>query len=903
MVENVRSEDRPLHDDVRWLAGRLGAVLRRLEGEPCFEAVEHLRRSARARRRGEEGAPDLATLLDEIDRLPLDLAAKVARAFAAFFALINTAEQVHRVRRRRSYRDGGGTQPASAHWSFERLKSEGRAASEVRGSIERMDVRPVLTAHPTEATRRTLLMLQSRVADGLLLREVAGPDERARIESELEAEIELLWLTAEVRADRPTVRDEVSSVVWYLEDRLLEAERRVSAEIGRAFTEVFGEPLGCPARLTLGSWVGGDRDGNPNVTADTSLWAARRAALAIAAHYRKKVSALIERLSLSARIVTTSDALRASIERDRAELPGVWAQYNRQDADEPLRLKLSFMVARLVGRERELEARLLGEPRPAIGAYHRAEDLLADLALIRDSMGAASVARSTLLDPLMEQVETLRFAGYRLDFRNHADAHRDALVEIAKQIGLPPLDAKALRKELSGRRPLGAAQLPLDEAARKVVDDFHALAAIHRELEPATAATYVVSMTKSPEDLLRCLVLAREVGLVDLAAEPPRSAVDVVPLFETLEDLEAAPEIMRGLFADPIWKRQIDARGGRQEVMIGYSDSAKDAGVVTSAWALYRAQESLDRIAREHGVTLFLFHGRGGSVGRGGGSPVHRALMALPPGPLQSGIKITEQGEIISQKFALPEIAERTLEVMFSGTLLGAMSEHPGLEKADRAVLDRLSDVALKTYRRLVHEDPRMFEHFRRVTPVSALEHAHFGSRPAYRGGKAPTLAGVRAIPWVFGWTQNRSMVTSWLGAGAALDAIGKERGGLETLQKLAAECAFFEDLLGKIEMVLAKTDLEIARLYFDRLGGDPALFAELEREHDLLRSWITRIRGNDSLLEGQLLAAQIELRNPYVDPLSLLQISLLGREGGSTRDAALAATISGIAQGMRNTG
>ena len=654
----ARAQDGPLRQDVRWLAATLGRVVGRLAGEETFRAVEELRRACRARRLGVAGAPDLDALLARTRSLDPETARLTARAFTVFFILINAAEQAHRVRRSRQD-DLAAAQRGSVRWSLRRLREAGRGAEEVARALASLDVRPVLTAHPTESARRTILDLQARLAEGLLTRDGAPEPQRRAIERHLEGEVELLWLTEEIRRDRPSVMDEVSNALWYLEDRLLEAASRVRERLVEAFEDEFGRGFG-PAPvtpLTLGSWVGGDRDGNPFVTAEITLAAARRARRAVLDHYAKALADLAARLSVSERLATVSPELRASLERDRAELPAVWEQNRRRNADEPLRLKVSFMRARV------------GADPPG---YRTAQELERDLALLADALDTvgAAHARRTLVEPLLAQVRAHGFHGYRLDLREDAAVHTRALHDLTAAVGLGELDGAALRRELAGRRPLHAPHVPLAEPTDAALQVFRVMRAIQDEIGAAAASTYIVSRTRSADDLLRVLLLAREGGLVDLAGEPPLSRIDIVPLFETLEDLEHAPAVVRSLLDDPIWRRQLEARGRHQEVMLGYSDSAKDAGLLPSAWALYRVQEEVARTCADAGVSWTLFHGRGGTVGRGGGSPVARALTALPPGTVQGGIKITEQGEIVSQNFGLPSIAERSLELMLSGVLL-----------------------------------------------------------------------------------------------------------------------------------------------------------------------------------------------------------------------------------------
>jgi phosphoenolpyruvate carboxylase len=536
-----------------------------------------------------------------------------------------------------------------------------------------------------------------------------------------------------------------------------------------------------------------------------------------------------------------------------------------------------------------------------------------------DAAGAAH-ARRTLAEPLLAQVRAHGLHGYRLDVRQDAGVHTRTLQDLAHAVGLGDLDGAALRRELAGRRPLHAPHVTLAEPTDATLRVFQVMRTIQDEIGATAASTYIVSRTRSADDLLRVLLLAREGGLVDLAREPALSRIDVVPLFETLEDLEHAPAIVRSLLDDPIWQRHLGARGRHQEVMLGYSDSAKDAGLLPSAWALYRVQEEVARACAQAGISWTLFHGRGGTVGRGGGSPVARALTALPPGTVHGGIKITEQGEIVSQNFGLHSIAERSLELMLSGVLLHRFEDWrdglgPGEETRFREVMDRLASEALPRYRALVYDSEDLFRLFLETTPVRELADVRFGSRPAYRAPGKESMEEIRAIPWVFGWTQTRLMLPGWLGVGTALEAVGADGGGLALLRRMAQAWPFFDDLLAKIEMVCAKADLAIARMYVRELGagaGDLALFDQLEEEFRRTVSALLRIRESDYLMrDNPMLQTAIGLRNPYVDPLSLLQVTLLERKRHAAADdpalaavgAGLASTLNGIAQGLRNTG
>ena len=918
------SADRQLNDDVRWLAATLGHVIRRLEGDAVFEAVEGLRTACKARRNQEDGHLSLDDLQTMVDGWPLEVAAPVARAFALFFLLINTAEQVHRVRRNHARGDEKGAPlHASPGWAFEQLAKAGMGAGEARDALTRLDIRPVLTAHPTEATRRTVLDLQARLSEALHARDRADTAERHRIDAQVEADVELLWLTAEVRRDRLSVLDEVSNVVWYLQDRLLHGIEALNEDVAHAFETAFGEPLAAAVKVRPGSWVAGDRDGNPFVTPEITLTAARRSARAQVEHHRRRVAKLVERLSLSESVVESPPELREKINLYRTMLPTVWSTNQRRDSDEPLRLFLSFVEGRLDALARRLTARIREEPETGCeAAYPNVDAFLDDLAIVERVLtrSGSEVARRKVIVPFVNLVKNVGFAGYRLDVREDSEVHTTTLAEITEQVGLPPLDGPALRKELAGRRPLLSEQIPLSAAAQKTTDVFRAVRTIQDELGHDAASTYIISMAKTPEDLLRVLLLAREAGLVDLAADPAWSRLDIVPLFETGADLENGPSVLRTLLDDPVYQRQVKARGARQEVMLGYSDSAKDVGVLPAAWVLYRAQIGLSEAARDHDVELTLFHGRGGTVGRGGGSPVYRALTALPPNSINGRIKITEQGEVISQKFGLTAIAERSLEVMLVGTLMADRTDwRENLGDAEISefwtTMDELAALAMPVFRTRVHEDDALFRLFLECTPVRHLAHVHFGSRPAYREKNVGRMAGIRAIPWVFGWTQIRLMLPGWLGVGTALSTISARPGGRELLQRMADRWPFFDDLIGKVEMVCAKADMAVARRYVERLKGDRQLFDELEAEFQRTVTEVLAIRRRDRLLEDQpALRKAIELRNPYIDPLSLLQVSLLQRQRANGKSAApsptadpyevaLGTTLNGVAQGLRNTG
>jgi phosphoenolpyruvate carboxylase len=772
-------------------------------------------------------------------------------------------------------------QPASALWTMERLKTLGFTADQVADALNELEVRPVLTAHPTESTRRTLLALQARVADLLLARsERSSALEKSEIAEALDAEVELLWLTSEVRKDRPSVGDEVSTVLWYFETRLLDASISARRAMMEAFEQAFAiapiESRVAPT-IRLGTWVGGDRDGNPFVTPETTIAAARRASYAILGRYEDIVSDLVRRISLSARLAPVPPELEKSIQDDRALLPRIWAANNKRNADEPVRLKLTFIAARLEATRQLVAARDAGDTSARDdAAYANSNELITDLELIRSALSTAkaTISQMNLIEPLIAMVRTHQFHGLMMDLRDHVESEN-------------VLETLRAGKQVQ------------DEAGEKA------------------ACTYIVSMTHTAEDLIKIVRIGTEAGLIDLDASPPRSSLDVVPLFETLDDLTNAPSVMKTLLSNGVYRKQLAARGSRQEVMIGYSDSNKDAGILASSWALYRAQELLSPIFDEAGVTLRIFHGRGGSVGRGGGSPVYRALAALPPGTVNGGIKITEQGEIISQQFGLLPIAERTFEVTLSGVLLQELTDwRDNVSESDvrvfRDAMQQLSEISHDVYKRIAHDDPRVFEMFEHASPIEELASARFGSRPSYRPGGGSGITGIRAIPWVFGWTQNRLMLPGWLGVGTSLEQFCSKSGGLELLQRMVKSWPFFDDLLARIDIVCAKADVEITKAYVTRLGGDQSLLKSLIEEFELTIAMVLKIRGaNELLSDNEVLKTAIALRNPYVDALSVIQISQLVNKralpektsGREEAESILATTVSGIAQGLRNTG
>jgi len=776
--------------------------------------VETIRLSSRAARR--EGSVALVDATWGAREQAL-----VLRAFGLYFQLANLAEQHHRVRRRREdERDGRRTRESLAD-AFEQLSSVPEDALSARaGSV---DIRLVLTAHPTEATRRTVLLSHIRIAEQLdaLDDPRVSQAERREAEERIAEEVTLLWQTDEVRHDSLRVADEIRHGLWFFEHSLMSAAGDLLADWRDRFPTA-------PPPLRFGSWIGGDLDGNPNTGPETISAALDRSRSLALDRYRSEVRALAVELSASRSLVRVSDELESSLERDEHELPEYAAEIGARNTVEPYRRKLSFMWWRL-GND----------------GYRRPEELLADLAVIRRSLGAHGGARIAdgRVARLERMVEIFGFHLAKLDVRLHV-------------------------RELGSERAAEAVT-----AARKARDRHG----------PAALDTLILSGTSSAEEVRRGLELTDgELG--------------VVPLFETVDDLAAAPTIVRELFEDPRF-----ATDGRAEVMVGYSDSGKDAGFLAAQWAIYRAQEELAAVAREHDVELTIFHGRGGSAGRGGG-PTHAAITSQPAGHPPGRLKVTEQGETISFKYGLPGLARRNLEAALAGTVLAAFPQRlpspPTVE--DRALLDALAAASREAYRAFVWDEPSFVSFFRAFTPVDELAMLELASRPARRPGDAEYLSSLRAIPWVFAWTQNRVLLPAWFGAGTAFAEAGDD-----ALRDLYVRLPFFRTVVDNLEMTLAKSSLPISRGYLSLVSND-RLYATIEDEHARAVSGVLAAAGVSRLLERQpILRRSIELRNPYVDPMNAVQVELLRRfrHGDHTARVPLLRSIAAIAAALRNTG
>ena len=890
-------EDEPLRRDVGTLGTLLGDVLRDQQGYALFGRVETARHLARRWREGDAGAlRDLESSLKDLEN---EVATSLVEAFSMYFGLVNTAQRVHRMRRRRDYLKLGEPQPGSFCAALRTLRERGVTLEELQRRLHALRVQPVFTAHPTEAVRRTILKKEQRIVRALFDRldpTTLTPDEDVAAKARIVEEITASFQTEAHHPERPTVGDEVEHVVFYLSEVIYRVVPPLFEALEDAIQRAYGESVEIPLTiLRFGSWVGGDMDGNPNVGPATIDATLERHRAIVLAKYRSEVAELFEHLSHSTTRVAVSPALEALLARYRVAFAGALSGVSSRYALMPYRLVLHVMDERL---RRTLE--------DAEGGYGEPSELLADVAVLLESLesNGGRHAGAHRLRRFQRRVATFGFHLAALDVRQDALLHRQAMATLLGDADFP------------GRAPeeRAARIRAWLEDPQRVPDDPEAtlgdVLAVMRMLKQARArfgpeatGPYIISMAQGADDALALLALARAADFVDAEGRVP---LDVVPLFETVDDLHAGPGVMAGLFGDARYREHVRRRGDQQMVMLGYSDSMKDAGIGASRWSLYQAQEELVAVAEKAAVELSLFHGRGGSVSRGGSQP-REGVLAAPRGAVGGRLRLTEQGEIIHSKYGFRGIALRTLELLGGGVL-----EHfdVGAETSDeqRAMMTRLSRVSREAYGRTGKEDPAFFPYFRTATPIDVIERLPIGSRPASRRSKQG-IANLRAIPWVFSWTQSRHMLTGWFGMGTALRDL-REDAGLPALRRLAREWRFFATLLSDVEMVMAKADLAIAARYAALAGPEGApVFATIEAEYATCAAEIQGILGNDRLLDGEpQLQRNIQLRRPYVDPISFVQLDLLARWRAKDRDdpellEALFTTVLGIARGLQNTG
>ncbi|MQM38466.1 Phosphoenolpyruvate carboxylase [wastewater metagenome] len=878
---NDKRTDAPLREDIRQLGGLLGSTLYEQAGESVFHVVEEVRRLSKEARAGDaEAAQALERMLAE---LPDEHIMPVVRAFSQFLNLANIAEQHHRVRRSRTWLRDPDSAPlrGSLEESFERLSGE-VDGERLHQAVCDLSIELVLTAHPTEVSRRTLLQKYNRIAELLDQQDRLDPipEEIEEVHQSLRREITAAWYTDEIRRQRPRPQDEARWGLAVIEQTLWDVIPRYLRRLDRQVYRRTGEHLPLDAApIRFGSWMGGDRDGNPRVTATVTREVCLLNRWMAVQLYEQEVGRLITELSLQC----------ADDELQRAS-GAAW---------EPYRQVLKDVRQRLRDTRAWIDARLAGERPADAPVYRYAEELREPLLTCYHSLqacGAGVVAEGRLLD-LIRRLSVFGLTLMRVDVRQEAGRHNDALDAITRELGLGSYhewdedDRQAfLIRELSSRRPLVPREFQPDEEVREVLDTF----AVMAEMGPDSLGAYVISMAARPSDILAVELLQKEAGV--------RHFLRVVPLFETLDDLEAAEATMERLLEIPWYRERIQ---GHQEVMIGYSDSGKDAGHLTAAWALYQTQERLVALARRQGVRLTLFHGRGGSIGRGGG-PTHAAILSQPPGSVEGRLRVTEQGEVIQAKFGLPGIAQRNLELYTTAVLEASLCPPASPQDDWRTLMDRLAATARDTYRGLVRETPEFIDYFRHATPEHEIGMLTIGSRPARR---KPTrgVESLRAIPWIFSWTQTRLLLPAWLGVGEAL-AEGLAEDG-ETLREMYRQWPFFRAFLDMVEMVLAKGDPQVAAWYDARLVPEPlrGLGERLRGQYGRTLDGVLAVTGHEAPLEDfPVVQRSVAVRNPYVDPLNLIQVELLDRVRHGREEALLPplmVCINGIAAGMRNTG
>jgi phosphoenolpyruvate carboxylase len=914
-----REATEPMREDIRLLGAILGDTVREQNGDDVFDLVERARVESFRVRRSEIDRAELAGLFDGIEA---QRAIPVIRAFTHFALLANVAEDIHRERRRAVHVAAGEPpQRSSLAATYLKLESAELDSETVADALVGALVSPVITAHPTETRRRTVFDTQHRITElmRLRMRGQERTDDGRSIELELRRNILVLWQTALIRLSRLKIQDEIETGLRYYRAAFFEVIPRVNAEVRTALqarwpdAHVLEQPI-----LRPGSWIGGDRDGNPNVTGEVVRLATGSAAYTALAHYFVELTALEEELSMSVRLVHISDDLR--------EFNDACGEPAR--ADEPYRRALRVIHGRLTATAAEILDRQ-PEYQLDLGmqSYQTPAEFLADLDVIDASLRAngSAVLADDRLGRLREAVHVFGFHLSGLDLRQNSEVHEEVMAELLAWAGVHP-DYRSLSEpdrvevlaaELGTRRPLVSPGAELSELARKELDITAAAARAVRIFGPQAVPNYIISMCESVSDMLEAAIFLKEAGLLDASADEPYSPVGVVPLFETIDDLQRGSAILEAVLDIPLYRALVHARGEQQEVMLGYSDSNKDGGYLAANWALYRAELDLVESARKTGIRLRLFHGRGGTVGRGGG-PSYDAILAQPPGAVKGSLRITEQGEVIAAKYAEPTIAHRNLETLLAATLESTLLDVEGLgDAAEPAyeVLDDLAARAQRAYSELVHETPGFVEYFKQSTPVSEIGALNIGSRPASR---KPTTAisDLRAIPWVLAWSQSRVMLPGWYGTGTAFEdwvAAGSasEESRLHVLQDLYEKWPFFRSVLSNMAQVMAKADMGLAARYSELVEDETLrhrVFDRIVEEHDRTLKMLRLITGQDDLLaDNPALARSVFNRFPYLEPLNHLQVELLRRFRSGDEDElvqrGILLTMSGLATALRNSG
>ncbi|NIP72144.1 MAG: phosphoenolpyruvate carboxylase [Gammaproteobacteria bacterium] len=933
----TQPRDKELRSRVKLLGQLLGNVLRAHAGEEVFDTVETLRKGYIRLRRG--ASPPLRDRLAAIIRdMDVDTVRHVLRAFSIYFSLVNIAEEdFHHQQRRRQIRSAQPLWTGSYSETLTDFIVQGVTARQLQSLMDRMAYIPVFTAHPTEAKRRTIMEALRRIflATERLDDNRLGRAERRAIIQDLQNQIQVLWKTDEVRVHRPQVRDEIRNGLYYFRECLFAAVPDVYRNLEKALHQTYGTrddgtpAVRVPSFLRFGSWIGGDRDGNPFVKPATTELALRMQSVEILLEYLRRVSELGHILTFSSKMVRPSEALLASIERDERDCEKAFAEKPYRFSQEPYRRKLHLMHYRLQHNLRTLRKRLAGEltKTPKAG-YAAPGDFINDLYLIRDSLyghGDGNIAEGKLKD-LIRVAETFGFHLVQLDLRQESSRHSEAVAEVLAHLGASQaygeLDEaermRVLAESLAHPATPSLDGEALSEPTRETLEVFQVMARLRREISPEAFGSYVISMTHCASHVLEVLYLARFAGLAGHDGEHWYCNIRISPLFETIEDLAHIERVLTTLLDDPTYKCLLEASGNTQEVMLGYSDSCKDGGILASAWSLYEAQKKIIALTEARGVVCRLFHGRGGTIGRGGG-PTHESILAQPPGTVHGQIKFTEQGEVLSYKYSNIETAIYELTMGVTGLLKASrcvVQTMPHDRNDYMGIMDDLAREGEAAYRDLTDRTPEFLEYFYEATPVSELGLLNIGSRPTHRIKADRSKESVRAIPWVFGWAQSRHTLPAWYGIGAALQAWrAKDPSRLAKLQTMYREWPFFHSLLSNTQMALFKGEMDIAREY-SRLCRDARarerVYGRIREEYERTVTQVLNVAGTHGLLEeNPPLALSLSRRNPYLDPLNHIQVVLLERHRRERPEEGaesawldpLLHSVNAISAGMRNTG
>jgi phosphoenolpyruvate carboxylase len=912
-----REATEPMRADIRLLGTILGDTVREQNGDEVFDLVERARVESFRVRRSEIDRAEISHMFDGID---IHLAIPIARAFSHFALLANVAEDIHRERRRHIHVDAGEPpQDSSLAGTYAKLDRAELDSATIAEALKGALVSPVITAHPTETRRRTVFVTQHRITELMRLHAEGHTetDDGRNIERELRRQVLTLWQTALIRLSRLQITDEIDVGLRYYAAALFEVIPQVNAEVRDALrarwpgAELLPGPI-----LQPGSWIGGDRDGNPNVTAAVVRQATASAAHTALAHYLTELTHLEQDLSMSARLITVTPELAALAQ----------ACPESARTDEPYRRALRVIRGRLTSTAGEiLDETPHHELDLGLSPYATPVEMRADLDTIDESLrshGSALLADDRLA-LLREGVHVFGFHLSALDMRQNSDVHEEVISELLAWAGVHPDYAslpederiELLVAELGTRRPLLAERATLSDLTRDELGVVEAAAFAVKRYGPAAVPNYVISMCQSVSDVLEAAILLKEVGLLDVSGPEPYSPVGISPLFETIDDLHNGAAILHAMLELPLYRALVTARGDWQEVMLGYSDSNKDGGYLTANWAVYRAELSLVEVARKTGIRLRLFHGRGGTVGRGGG-PSYQAILAQPPGAVNGSLRLTEQGEVIAAKYAEPELARRNLESLVAATLESTLLDVEGLgESAEPAyaVLDEIATLARHAYSELVHETPGFVEYFKASTPVSEIGSLNIGSRPTSRK-PTQSIADLRAIPWVLAWSQSRVMLPGWYGTGSAFEqwiAAGPENERVAVLRDLYERWPFFRSVLSNMAQVLAKSDLGLAAHYAELVADESLrrrVFDKIADEHQRTIAMHKLITGHDDLLaDNPALARSVFNRFPYLEPLNHLQVELLRRYRSGDDDElvqrGILLTMNGLASALRNSG